>query len=183
MPGSFVFRKEKTMQIRTGIVLGLGIGIGTVIGMGINEDTKIKLANEVKKKIIFALTGEEWKPKKPLENVANKAKYHKFYEEKRKELFSENLLKFDDINSADTTLDMMKDIAEIYGVISVHELAGLRTMSVGYEWDKYGWSEEDLKNAYVRKVIDLAPELEVKDYYRIFGIGKPHIIDHKWKEE
>ena len=127
------------MTIKSGLLLGLGIGIGTIVGMGIGEDEKFKLINKAKRKIIFALTGEEWKPKKPPIGPRY-CNYSNIKEWERPLMF----------NNQDDAINFLKEIrkyVENYRSISVHTLYMMRKMVIDYTWDAYGWRKEDIDKA------------------------------------
>lgn len=108
------------MQIKTGLTLGLGIGIGTVVGMCISEEKKEQFTNSLQKKLIHALGGEE---KKGQVAVPNRVSYSSIYNRKEPTLnkeivvrekianmddFRRKVLTFDKEQAAKTFLERIK---------------------------------------------------------------------------
>lgn len=141
------------MTIKTGLVLGIGIGIGTIIGMNVSEDSKTEIINKVKAKIIFSLTGEEWEPKKPTikseakpihNKVGYTTSYNKVYTTYKERSEWEKILEFDSNKEAEEYYNKFKNLAEEQGYITVYEAAFIRDTPVDYTWSSYGWKLNDL---------------------------------------
>ena len=146
------------MQIKTAFAIGSGILIGIFGGMCIDEDRKIKAINCIKKKIIYALTADEWEPKvkqaKP--RYTSYANYNKTCDKPDQSCESEevvaSLLKFNTLDEANEVLKIMKEYD--YPTLSVHDAATMRGKNVSYAWDTCGWTKAQIQNAYTERALD-----------------------------
>lgn len=161
------------MQIRTGLAIGTGIAIGAIIGMCIDEDTKIKATTALKKKLIFLLTAEEWEPKKKMGTPVRYSNYNKTYEVHKKpepELLNdhswEKMLIFDSESKAEKYLATVKDYVSKYGSISILDLNDLRgscKTTLDFTFSRYGFTEKDIQDAKVK-------ELYTEDDFKIYMV-------------
>ena len=144
------------MQLKTYLSIGTGIAIGAIFGMGVSEKTKSQVLTKVKKKIIEALTGEKWEPKRyePPKRTTYASYYSRKDNENRESEYSnerdqiiQKLLEFDNENEAKDILEQMKQFADSYKVMSVCDLANMRGKHIDNTWDVYGWEQEAIKNA------------------------------------
>ena len=141
------------MQIKTGFAIGTGMVIGLFWGMNVSEETKTRIMNGFKKKLIFALTGEEWNPKTPNEHTTYTTKYSDYFrksyddEKKRKMLkFVNEIMTFDTELDANEVLSKMKLLVKAYGYISINDVAIMRKMNVNLNclYDSYGWTKNTI---------------------------------------
>ena len=147
------------MQIKTGVTLGLGICVGAIIGMCVNEDTKIEMITAIKKKLIFAMTGEEWHPKKKkIKPVTYSGIYNRYttYKSKAKEEMPTDwrrVLYFETDEAAREFINKLKNWTAHYGFISVYDMCSeLRKdidVAVEYSMCKYGYLQSDAEIAAV----------------------------------
>lgn len=164
------------MQIRTGLTLAAGIGIGIFVGMGVSEDTKERLANVVKRRLVIALTGEDWQPKnpmKPKEPTDYKVKY------------SDRINPDDDWKQYlcfKSSADAWDFVHQMYTkceqnplrVISVFEVCSEKAKGhrLNWAWDKCGWTLDEIKDGW--KVVCIKDD-PLNQGYRI-DTPKPHEI-------
>lgn len=140
------------MQIKTALAIGAGVTIGVIFGMGVSEDTKCRLFGKIRKKLIYALGGEEKKTYaafKGPKHYTTYADYNKKYNEKeqakrRVDIPDRKLLEFESRDSANRCLGEIEEHIKTFGYLSVHELACMREIALDYTWDSYGWRKEDL---------------------------------------
>jgi hypothetical protein len=152
------------MQIKTAIAIGSGVVIGTMIGMCVDEDKKIKLIDRLKKKLIYAMTGEEWKPKKCDPYKPSYTSYNGLYKEKVQKkkkddeftasLLLNYLLTFETYELASDFLLECKKYLDTYNHISVHDLAMMANKHVNYTWDAYGWTKKRFLDYVSIKEVD-----------------------------
>ena len=135
------------MQIRTALAIGSGIAIGVIFGIGISEDTKCRILGKVRKKLIYALGGEEKKNYTTFRNPT----YHKMYasyakkEPKKVDIPDQDLLKFDSYDEAEKCVGTIESEIKNFKCFTVIDLAHCRNRALDYTWDAYGWEMEDLK--------------------------------------
>lgn len=150
------------MQIKTAFAIGTGITVGVLIGMRVSDDTKCKIFGKIRKKLIYALGGEEKKNYTTFRNPTYHTTYKNYASvskekdqgKKRVDIPDQELLKFDDYKSAVECLAMMKYRTANSGVVSVHDLARFRGKSLDYTWDAYGWRECDLIDIDVPSMVE-----------------------------
>lgn len=159
------------MQIRTALAIGVGIAIGTIVGMGVSEKTKEKAILSVKKSLIYVLTGEKWQPKRkqPYEKM-NYDAYKKVYEINHDAV--RKVLEFDSEEDARKCINEVQAYLEKtkYLVISVLDLGKLRKMEFDYTTDFYGWTRFDWEK--VKPILDFVDE----DKWTI-DISNPMFLD------
>ena len=129
------------MQIKTGITLAVGVGIGIFVGMGVSEDAKERLAKHIRDRLIYMLTGEKQKPKKPVDYKDFRAKYSSY--SKPKENWEDCLI-FPSEEDAFEFKNQMLKLAHNYKAVSVHEVCLARGKCIEYTWDMYGWTEDEI---------------------------------------
>ena len=150
------------MQIKTAIAIGTGVVIGTFIGMGVDEDKKIRIINQFKKKLIYAMTGEEWKPKMyvPSKDPHRRTTYSDIYKTKNPEnkesnvdddgyRFIENLLTFDDEIQANDIKNGLKELLNEYGYFTVTDVALSRGKDIDFRWKDYGWTNTMIQDGII----------------------------------
>lgn len=144
------------MQLKTYLSIGTGIAVGVIFGMGVSEKTKSQMLTKVKKKIVEALTGEKWEPKRyePPKRTTYASYYcNKKDNENQESKYSsscdliQKLLEFDSEDEAKDILEQMKQFVDSYKVMTVCDLANMRGKHIDYTWDVYGWEQEAIKNA------------------------------------
>lgn len=143
------------MQLKTYLSIGTGIAVGVIFGMGVSEKTKSQVLTKVKKKIVEALTGEKWEPKRyaPPKRTTYASYYNRKDDENQESNYSDScdqiqkLLEFDSEDEAKDILERMKQFVNSYKVMTVCDLANMRGKHIDYTWDVYGWEREDLKHA------------------------------------
>lgn len=138
------------MQIRTALAIGSGIAIGVIFGMGVSEDTKCKVLGKVRKKLIYALGGEEKKNYTTFRNPTYHTTYASYAKNAKKEpkkvdIPDQDLLKFDSYDEAEECVGSIENIIENFKCFTVTDLARQRNRTLDYTWDAYGWEIEDLK--------------------------------------
>ena len=132
--------------------------IGLLVGLSLEDDTKDRIINDIKKSLYELQTGREYKPelvRKPVMTYAPYYKYKAKPEEKEDEPWKK-ALKFDTHREAVTFLTELKDYVSQYGTISIFDLCHLRCICYGgdlvkdyrVDWltNKYGWTEKMITN-------------------------------------
>lgn len=154
------------MQIKTAVAIGTGFAIGVIFGMNVSDNEKEKFARFIKKKLIFALTGEKWEPKKKTVNYNRN--YYKTYKELKKEkeykpiISEKELLACESEIDAELLLTDLTGYVETYGTVSVVDLAFMQGKTVDFTWNRYYWTKDDILNGYVKgsKVVLCNPRVE-----------------------
>ena len=178
------------LQIRTAIAIGTGIAIGTVIGMGVSEDTKIEIVNKFKKRLIYALTGEEWKPKKynPAKDPyrTSYSTYGGRYKTKTPEKkenniyddncrFIESLLTLNDEIQENDIKNGLEALLNEYGYFSIEDIALARGKPIiDHFWGKYGWT-----NSMITDEIVVISSIDKKEY--VIVLPDPKYLKDKMK--
>lgn len=123
--------------------------IGLFVGLSLEDDTKDRIVDDIKKTLYKAQTGRDYKPYKPVTTYASYYNKCDAKPEEEKESWTK-ALKFDTYREAVAFLSKLKDRVSKYGALSVFDLCKLREMSdltsgiysVSWEMDKYGWTEK-----------------------------------------
>lgn len=138
-------------------MLGLigAAAIGLLVGLSLEDDTKDRIVDDIKNRLYYKMmTGqEEHKPERAKPVMSYASYYNKKPEEKKDESWKK-ALKFDTYREAVTFLSRIKDLASQYGTLSIYDLCKLRewsdpnseTYGVGWEMNKYGWTEKMITN-------------------------------------
>ncbi len=165
------------MQIKTGLTLAAGIGIGMLVGMSTSIDTRDKCIQGIKRKIVFALTGEEWPVKKHKNDIEYNSKHSNksSYKVVIKDWITivNEILRYDDEDKANSFINKVIEYAEKSGIteISVSDLVRLCGKLCDYSWDKYGWTLDEFRNgAYTMRFEDY------KEKPYVVLIGKPYHV-------
>lgn len=167
------------MQIRTAFAIGTGIVIGTFAGMCVSEDRKCKMFAKIRKKLIYALGGEEKKYEKSPNFVSYSSKYkpvHKANPNKDKKEFNHfnddyfHFLICDNPDDANALWNRINECIDSKGSMSVIDLALMRNGCCDYTWDKWGWRKEDLPKKFDihnlfngKWVLDIGTPVYLKD--------------------
>ena len=127
--------------------------IGLLVGVSLEQDTKDRIADDIKKTFFKMQTGKDYKPAqwKPVsERVTTYSSYYNKKKEKTPEQDEvwKKALKFEDTSKALEFVDELKKFAAQFGTVTVYDLCSLRgkEFSVGYAWDSYGWTERMIAN-------------------------------------
>ena len=167
------------MQIKTGLTLAAGIGIGIFVGMTVTDDTKDRVFSGIRKKLIKALGAEE---KRQYTTQPRPKTYASYFcrnaEEGWKSLCTEALHFDDNEEAANAWLKEMKKEANELGTVSVHDILRSRGFVCDWTWDKYGWTAYQLeKNAFVDQGY-----FNGKPYYDVIITVSPHYLDRRDKQ-
>lgn len=144
-------------------MLGLigAAAIGLLVGLSLEDDTKERIANDIKNRLYYKMmTGqEEHKPEPVRKPVMTYASYYNKYKakpEEKEEPPWKKALKFDTYHKAVAFLSKLKDYVFNYGTLSIFDLCHLRCLydgseldkDYGVDWstDKYGWTEKMIVN-------------------------------------
>ena len=138
------------VQIRTALAIGSGIVIGVILGMGVSEDTKCKILGKIRKKLIYALGGEDKKNYTAFRNPTYHGTYASYVKNAKKEpkkidIPDQDLLKFDSYDEAEECVNAIEIQIMRFKCFTVIDLAHYRNRALDYAWDAYGWEMEDLK--------------------------------------
>lgn len=157
-------------------MLGLigAAAIGLLVGLSLEDDTKERIANDIKNRLYYKMmTGqEEHKPESVRKPVMTYASYYDKYKAKPEEKEDEpwkKALKFDTYHEAVAFLSKLKDYVCNYGALSIFDLCHLRCLynggepdkDYGVDWsmDKYGWTEKMItKESYILAGTILLPK-------------------------
>lgn len=139
-------------------MLGLigAAAIGLFVGMSLEDNTKDRIVDDIKKTLYKAQTGRDYKPYKPVMSYASYYNKNKPKPEEKEEPWKK-ALKFDTYREAVAFLSKLKDYVSNYGTLSVFDVCHLRCLYYGGEmdkdydgvvWsmDKYGWTEKMIVN-------------------------------------
>lgn len=148
------------MTIKTAVTLGTGAAVGFLFGLMTEQQAKERIVRQIRRKIFYALTGEEM-PKKRNNGPVPKYRpvtYSQFYSrpvkkesvsdsEKQKDWFDmrAKLLCFETRDEAHEFYDELMKFVKDYGFLSVSDLCNKREVCCEYVWNKYGWQEEDIR--------------------------------------
>ena len=172
------------MQLKTYLSIGTGIAVGVIFGMGVSEKTKTQVLTKVKKKIVEALTGEKWEPKRyePPKRTTYASYCAKPKVEIKKDILDSDdssiktMLLFETQQEAKNTILKMDEYLNKAhrDVLSVTDLAWIRGRTVDYTWDNYGWTKEEVDEAHVA---DWEPDNPLLSGYKYkIEIAKAHYI-------
>lgn len=172
------------MQLKTYLSIGTGIAVGAILGMSVTENTKYRTITRIKKKIVEALTGEKWEPKRyePPKRTTYTSYCAKPKVETKKDILDSDdpsiktMLLFETQQEAkDTILRMDEYFHKNRSVaISVHDLAWMRGRTVDYTLDNYGWTKEEVDEAHV---VEWEPDNPLLSGYKYkIEIAKAHYI-------
>lgn len=171
------------MQIKTGLTLVAGIGIGIFAGMSVSADTREKCIQCVKSRIVEALTGEKWPKKKVNCGPANYKDIHnnppKYRPSEKKDVsqgwdtIAEEILQFgEDKDAAESWLEGAAE--SCMKNISIQTLVFSRGSHCDGIWDRYGWTVDEFKeNAHVEANI----YFDRKPQYEVVIDMRPHLLD------
>ena len=130
--------------------------IGLLVGLSLEDDTKDRIANDIKNRLYYKMmTGqEERKPERAKPVISYASYYNKRDAKPEEEKGSwEKALKFDNFHKASDFLSRMKNFVSQYGTLSIFDLCKLReidegigTYSVDWKMDDYGWTEKMIVN-------------------------------------
>lgn len=130
--------------------------IGLLVGLSLEDDTKERIANDIKNRLYYKMmTGqEEHKPERVKPEMSYASYYNKYKakpEEKEDEPWKK-ALKFDTYQEASAFLSELKNYVCNYGTLSIFDLCHLRCVYYGgdlvkdyrVDWslNKYGWTEK-----------------------------------------
>lgn len=144
-------------------MLGLigAAAIGLLVGLSLEDDTKERIANDIKNRLYYKMmTGqEEHKPepvRKPVMTYASYYDKNKAKPEEKEDDSWMKALKFDTYQEAAAFLSKLKDYVSNYGALSIFDLCHLRCVydvgeldkdyRVDWSMDKYGWTEKMITN-------------------------------------
>lgn len=172
------------MQLKTYLSIGTGIAVGVIFGMGVSEKTKSQVLTKVKKKIVEALTGEKWEPKRyaPPKRTTYASYYAKPKVEIKKDILNSDdstiktILLFETQQEAKDTILRMDEYFthSVVLFLSVHDLAWMRGRPIDYTWDNYGWTKEEVDEA---RVVDWEADNPLLSGYKYkIDIAKAHCI-------
>jgi len=142
------------MQIKTVFQLISGVGIGYLIFA--DDESKEKAVHSIKKTLYKWQTGEDLdKKKKPVSYHTNYCNYKPKTTDKQTldDIESEliKLLTFSKKDAAEEYLSMLKDI--FTNEMSICDLFEMHKKVISFEYDKYGWTAEELQNAKVIEMV------------------------------
>ena len=145
------------MQIRTAFFLGLGVAVGTVVGMGVSDETKEQIALNVKKRLVKMLTCEDWEPKKK-PDMYDRPTYATFYKKKEAEhnfsyIYSD-VLKFDTEEKAKAFIDEAIRFIQVNNEITVGDVCRMQKEVSPYVYEvdtHYGWTYHNWAKAKVEE--------------------------------
>ena len=126
------------MTIKTAVALATGAAVGFLFGMGVEDKTKEKIVSCVKRKIYYALIGEEMPKKKPNYRPTTYASYCR----KPKPVDEESwrtIMTFGSHEEAEKYLKKIRKFVERENKISIYDAGINRGMYLDYSWDRYGW--------------------------------------------
>ncbi len=136
------------MHIKTAVTLGTGAAVGFLFGMFVTESTKEEIASKLKKKLYFALMGEEMPEKKPGPVKYEPGYYSKFYCKNAKykdpSQMVTNVIYCRDVKEAEETRKKILKYCKTYGKMSVLDLNLMLGKPCDYKWDSYGWTIDEL---------------------------------------
>ena len=175
------------MNIKTAVALSAGIVIGFTFA---ENDIRVKVLKNVRKRIIHFLGGEERKPNVRYSSPVNyKTSYKEYIKEKEEKEAKpdsyfisskesdivKNCLIFTTEEHAEKALETIQ--SWVSNEISVHSIYMMKGGHVDYTWDGYGWDIEEFSEAFV------CPYDTKNNKYRIANVGDPHRIEDSTPEE
>ena len=125
--------------------------IGLLVGLSLEEDTKERIANDIKNRLYYKMmTGQEYQPwrKAGTGHVTYHTTYSRKSEDKCVEKWKEPL-SFSDPTEAKEGLRRIKEMASKYGYVTIHDLYYMRGWVTEWTMDKYGWTEEMINDGLV----------------------------------
>lgn len=122
--------------------------IGLLVGMTLEDKTKDRIADDIKKTLYKLQTGLEYQPwrNNTTFNVANM--YPSSIIDEKVKKWNEALT-FNDPAQAKEGLRRMKEIASQFGSVSVCDLYVMRDLAPEWTMDKYGWTEKMINDGLI----------------------------------
>jgi hypothetical protein len=138
--------------------------IGLLVGLSLEEDTKERIANDIKNRLYYKMmTGQEYQPWHKA--GTGHATYHTTYSRKSENKWAEKwneVLTFNDPIQAKEGMSRIKNIAARFGYVSVYDLYVLRGLATEWVMNKYGWTEEMIRDKFsVSNKIHLPAPIEL----------------------
>lgn len=143
------------MRVTTAVTLATGAAVGFLFGLTVDADTKERIASKVRRKIFYALTGEEM----PVKNYKHKTPDGvRYYSDIPKPEFDwtklKEHLKFDSHEKASDFVEDMIGIASNYKFVAVTDICQYFGIYNDYRWSHYGWEQNEVDQWQIRERID-----------------------------
>lgn len=140
------------MRVTTALTLATGVAVGFIFGLTVDADTKERIASAARRKIFYALTGEEMPVKNRNPKPKVKVNYQAYSSKQQgtspirdwRELNSK--LIFDNYDGAAQFIKEMLDLANNHKYVTCSDAAIANNIKIDYRFgvDDYGWDAEDI---------------------------------------
>lgn len=145
------------MRVMTAVTLATGAAVGFLFGLGVDEETKERIASKVRRKIFYALTGEEMPVKNYKHKTANCVHHYSDGDIPKPDFNWIKLkehLTFDSRKKASDFVEDMIGIASNYKFVAVTDICQYFGIYNDYMWSRYGWEQEEVDQWQIRERID-----------------------------
>lgn len=141
------------MRVTTAVTLATGAAVGFLFGLTVDADTKERIASAARRKIFYALTGEEMPIRNRNPKPTSKVGYQSFSDKQQRtepirdwREFNIKLI-FDDYDGAAEFVQEMLDLAYNYKCVTCSDAAIAHNLKINYPFgSNYGWEAEDIRD-------------------------------------